>query len=62
MNFVIDLTVGEFIELHAKSRLVENPEQVVKRIVEAANYLAGEKNLNMIRLLLHLAVDNQEHS
>ena len=43
MNFVIDLTVGEFIELHAKSRLVENPEQVVNRIVEAANYLAGEK-------------------
>lgn len=43
MNFVIDLTVGEFIELHAKSRMVEEHEQVVKRIVEAANYLAGEK-------------------
>ena len=43
MNFVIDLTVGEFIELHAKSRLVEHVEEVVTRIVEAANDLAGEK-------------------
>lgn len=47
MNFVIDLSVGEFIELHAKSRLVEQVEEVVSRIVDAANYLAGEKfNLN----------------
>ncbi|SFR88199.1 ATP-binding cassette domain-containing protein [Anaeromicropila populeti] len=43
MNFVIDLTVGEFIELHAKSRMVEREAEVVARIVEAANYLAGEK-------------------
>ncbi len=43
MNFVIDLSVGEFIELHAKSRLVEQEEEVVSRIVDAANYLAGEK-------------------
>ena len=43
MNFVIDLSVGEFIELHAKSRLVEQVEEVVSRIVDAANYLAGEK-------------------
>lgn len=43
MNFVIDLTVGEFIELHAKSRMVENTEEIVKKIVEAANHLAGEE-------------------
>ncbi|SHJ61123.1 ABC-type lipoprotein export system, ATPase component [Dethiosulfatibacter aminovorans DSM 17477] len=43
MNFVMDLTVREFIELHAESRMVENQELVVERIIEAANNLAGEK-------------------
>jgi ABC-type lipoprotein export system ATPase subunit len=43
MNFVMDLTVREFLELHAKSRLVENEEEVIGRIIEAANNLAGEK-------------------
>ncbi len=42
MNFVMDLTVGEFVELHAKSRLVENEEEVIQKIFEAANHLAGE--------------------
>ena len=47
MNFVMDLTVREFLELHAKSRMVENEQEVVLKIVEAANELAGEKfNLN----------------
>jgi ABC-type lipoprotein export system ATPase subunit len=43
MNFVMDLTVREFLELHAKSRLVENEEEVIERIIAAANHLAGEK-------------------
>jgi ABC-type lipoprotein export system ATPase subunit len=43
MNFVMDLTVKEFIELHARSRMIENEEEIVIRIIEAANYLAGEK-------------------
>jgi ABC-type lipoprotein export system ATPase subunit len=43
MNFVMDLTVSEFIELHAKSRMVENEQEVIKRIIEAANHLAGEQ-------------------
>lgn len=43
MNFVMDLTVEEFLELHAESRLVENVEEVVTKIIEAANKLAGEK-------------------
>jgi len=43
MNFIMDLTVREFLELHAKSRMVENQEEVVLKIVEAANELAGEK-------------------
>lgn len=43
MNFVMDLTVEEFLELHAESRLVENVDRVVSEILEAANKLAGEK-------------------
>ncbi|MBW4828205.1 MAG: ATP-binding cassette domain-containing protein [Clostridiaceae bacterium] len=43
MNFVMDLTVSEFLELHAKSRMVENEDEVIKNIIEAANNLAGEK-------------------
>ncbi len=43
MNFVMDLTVQEFLELHAQSRLVENVEEVIQRIISSANNLAGEK-------------------
>ncbi|WP_200773947.1 ATP-binding cassette domain-containing protein [Tepidibacter formicigenes] len=43
MNFVMDLTVREFIELHAKSRMVEKEEEVIRRIIDAANNLAGEQ-------------------
>jgi ABC-type lipoprotein export system ATPase subunit len=43
MNFVMDLSVREFIELHAKSRLVENEEEVIEKIFNKANELAGEK-------------------
>lgn len=42
MNFVMDLTVEEFVTLHAESRLVENPEEKVKMILDMANELAGE--------------------
>jgi ABC-type lipoprotein export system ATPase subunit len=43
MNFVMDLSVYEFIELHAESRLVENKKTIIKRIIDKANDLAGEK-------------------
>lgn len=43
MNFVMDLTVYEFLELHAHSRLVEDVEGVIGKIIEQANNLAGEK-------------------
>lgn len=43
MNFVMDLTVFEFLELHAKSRLVENEKVVINKIIKEANKLAGEK-------------------
>ncbi|WP_188020418.1 ATP-binding cassette domain-containing protein [Deferribacter autotrophicus] len=43
MNFVVDLTVREFITLHAESRMVLNTEKVVQLIYEKANELAGER-------------------
>ncbi len=43
MNFVMDLTVYEFIKLHAESRMVEDAENVITRIIEQGNELAGEK-------------------
>lgn len=43
MNFVIDLSVEEFVEMHAESRMVANQEEVIKRIIEEANKLSGEQ-------------------
>ena len=43
MNFVMDLSVEEFIELHAKSRMIENENEIIKKIFDKANELAGEK-------------------
>lgn len=43
MNFVMDLSVEEFIKLHAESRMMDNIEGTVEEIVECANNLAGEK-------------------
>lgn len=43
MNFVVDLTVKEFLFLHAESRMVENTEKVVMEIFNTANELAGEQ-------------------
>jgi len=43
MNFVMDLTVKEFLELHASSRMSANASFIVDRIIDAANDLAGEK-------------------
>jgi ABC-type lipoprotein export system ATPase subunit len=43
MNFVMDLTVREFLEMHARSRLSSNMDDTVKRCFDSANELAGEK-------------------
>ena len=43
MNFVMDLSVKEFLELHAKSRMIDNIEEVTTKIIEEANRLAGEQ-------------------
>lgn len=42
MNFVIDLTVGEFIATHAESRMMDQPEEIARRVADCANDLAGE--------------------
>ena len=42
MNFVMDLEVREFVSLHAESRLVQDAESIVDRIIAEANELAGE--------------------
>lgn len=42
MNFVMDLEVGEFLQLHAQSRRVGDGDAVCGRILAAANELAGE--------------------
>ncbi len=42
MNFVMDLTVYEFLEMHANSRMIPDPKETVDKILECANDLAGE--------------------
>lgn len=42
MNFVMDLTVEEFVTLHAQSRMIENIDEAVSSIIDEANHLAGE--------------------
>lgn len=43
MNFIMDLTVEEFITMHAESRMIEKVEETVHAVVVCANELAGEK-------------------
>jgi ABC-type lipoprotein export system ATPase subunit len=43
MNFVMDLSVGEFLEMHARSRLHPDPVRVAAECFAAANELVGEK-------------------
>lgn len=42
MNFVMDATVGEFIAMHAESRMIQDTETLVAGILAQANLLAGE--------------------
>ena len=43
MNFVVDLSVGEFLAMHADCRMVADPEAVVADVIACANDLAGER-------------------
>lgn len=42
MNFIMDLTVDEFLELHAESRFGKVMEKLVAQTIRAANELSGE--------------------
>ncbi len=42
MNFVVDLTVGEFVAMHADCRMAPNRDAVVREVIACANDLAGE--------------------
>ena len=43
MNFVMDVTVADFLTMHAESRVAHDTVSTVKNIFECANALAGEK-------------------
>ncbi len=43
MNFVVDLTVGEFIAMHADCRGAPDREAAAHDVIVCANRLAGEK-------------------
>lgn len=42
MNFVMDLTVKAFLQMHAESRLIENIDEKIEQIYQAGVMLAGE--------------------
>jgi ABC-type lipoprotein export system ATPase subunit len=42
MNFVVDMTVYDFIRMHAESRMVADPTETAQTIIMQANLLAGE--------------------
>jgi ABC-type lipoprotein export system ATPase subunit len=43
MNYVMDLSVKEFIRIHAESRFVEDVESAVRTVLDGANDLSGER-------------------
>lgn len=43
MTFVVDLTVAEFVAMHARCRLVPDPAAMTDAVVARANELAGER-------------------
>ncbi|MGE4319141.1 MAG: ATP-binding cassette domain-containing protein [Deferribacterales bacterium] len=43
MNFVVDMSVGDFITMHAVSRMIPDIETTVKNVIACANDLAGEQ-------------------
>ena len=43
MNFIMDLSTGEFVEMHAESRMIENREDVKSKILAKANRLYSDR-------------------
>ena len=42
MNFVIDISVEDFLRMHAHSRMIEEPSELIDRCFATANALSGE--------------------
>lgn len=42
MNFVMDVSVEDFVRLHAYSRMVQDQEKIIEAVITCANELAGE--------------------
>lgn len=42
MNFVMDLPVMDFLRLHGESRMIQSLDEVIEKIFDTANDLAGE--------------------
>ena len=42
MNFVMDISVEDFLTLHAESRMIDEIHHIVQKIYDTANILAGE--------------------
>lgn len=43
MNFIMDISVEEFVHLHAQSRMIKDMRGITESILACANELAGEK-------------------
>lgn len=43
MNFVVDLSARELVEMHARCRMVADPEGMARTVIACANALTGEK-------------------
>ena len=42
MNFVLDMSVTEFVEMHVQSQLIDNVSEKVDEVLDLANLLSGE--------------------
>jgi len=42
MNFVIDMSVKEFLEMHARVRNIWDPENTAHKVLDITNHLSGE--------------------
>jgi ABC-type multidrug transport system ATPase subunit len=42
MNFIMDLSVEEFIAMHAQARMAKNTEIVIRNVINTANTISGE--------------------
>ncbi len=42
MNFVIDISVEDFLRMHAHSRMIKEPSELIEQCFDTANALSGE--------------------